>query len=190
MIRCKKLNGYLAEITTADEDQFLKHHIETRDRQNSRECFSTSSNQYRGTTNTTYDGHTCQRWDSQTPHKHTRNQPNMFPERSVANAANYCRDPDGEGLPWCYTTDPKIRWQYCGIYECPGGNYWAGMVVLEDVWKWIHTETELDQGYTNWSLTKQYWGLCGALISDLKYQWKRSKCSHTAMYICEQTKYQ
>ncbi|XP_060603942.1 uncharacterized protein LOC132756813 [Ruditapes philippinarum] len=56
MIRCQKLNGYLAEITSADEDQFLKHHIETRDRQNSRECFSTSSNQYRGTTNTTYDG--------------------------------------------------------------------------------------------------------------------------------------
>ncbi|XP_060557614.1 uncharacterized protein LOC132718025 [Ruditapes philippinarum] len=186
MIRCKKLNGHLAEITSADEDQFLRHHIETLDRQNSRECLNASSNQYSGTTTTTYDGHTCQRWDSQTPHAHT--QFNTFPEGSVTDAANYCRDPDGLGLPWCYTTDPKIRWQYCGIYECPGGNYWAGMVMLEDVWKWIHTETELDQGYTNWyhNQKREY---CGALISELNYQWKRSNCFYTAMYICEQTKY-
>ncbi|XP_060591426.1 plasminogen-like [Ruditapes philippinarum] len=188
LIRCQKLNGHLAEITSPGEDQFLKHHIETLDRQNSRECFSASSKQYSGTTTTTYDGHTCQRWGSQTPHKHTRTQPIRFPERSVTDAANYCRDPDGLGLPWCYTTDPKIRKQYCGIYECPGRNYWAGMAILEDVWKWIHTETELGQGYTNWHRS-QIWEYCGALISDVNYQWKRRVCSHTAMYICEQLKY-
>ncbi|XP_060595519.1 apolipoprotein(a)-like [Ruditapes philippinarum] len=186
MIRCQKLNGHLAEITSADEERFLIHRMETLDGQNNRvsECFSASPNQYNGTITTTYDGHTCQRWDSQTPHTHT----NTFPEGSVTDAANYCRDPDGEGLPWCYTTDPKIRWQYCGIYECPGGNYWAGMALLDDVWKWIHTETELDQGYTNWYHNQNY-EYCGALTSEFIYQWKKSKCSHTAMYICEQTKY-
>lgn len=29
---------------------------------------------------------------------------------------NKCRNPDNaEGAPWCYTTNPKVRWQYCAI---------------------------------------------------------------------------
>jgi hypothetical protein len=87
------------------------------------DCFKTSSNRYNGFKSTTYDGHTCQRWDSQTPHKHSRNQADRFPDASVADAANYCRDPDDEGLPWCYTTDPDVRWQLCGIHKCPGGKW-------------------------------------------------------------------
>ncbi|XP_060558292.1 adhesion G protein-coupled receptor L2-like [Ruditapes philippinarum] len=86
------------------------------------DCLKTSisSNRYNGFKTTTFDGHTCQRWDSQTPHKHSRNKAHKFPDISVSDAANYCRDPDGEGLPWCYTTDPKLRWQFCGIYKCQG----------------------------------------------------------------------
>ena len=29
---------------------------------------------------------------------------------------NECRNPENrEGAPWCYTTNPKVRWQYCAI---------------------------------------------------------------------------
>ena len=29
---------------------------------------------------------------------------------------NRCRNPNNEeGAPWCYTTNPKVRWQYCAI---------------------------------------------------------------------------
>ena len=29
---------------------------------------------------------------------------------------NKCRNPNNdEGAPWCYTTNPKVRWQYCAI---------------------------------------------------------------------------
>ena len=32
-----------------------------------------------------------------------------------------CRNPDASAPdgPWCYTTDPKIRWEYCNISRCP-----------------------------------------------------------------------
>ena len=62
---------------------------------------------------------TCQRWDSQYPHEHTRNDPSAFPEEVLEDAANYCRNPDNtsEG-PWCYTTDPNSRWEYCEVIKC------------------------------------------------------------------------
>ncbi|CAG0914324.1 unnamed protein product [Notodromas monacha] len=73
---------------------------------------------YQGTENVTEDGIPCQRWDSQTPHTH--NQPPLFfPE--LQDAENYCRNAGGqEPSPWCYTTDPAIRWQRCNIPQCVG----------------------------------------------------------------------
>lgn len=31
---------------------------------------------------------------------------------------NFCRNPDGDRAPWCYTTDPKVRWEYCNLKKC------------------------------------------------------------------------
>lgn len=31
---------------------------------------------------------------------------------------NYCRNPDGDKGPWCYTTDPSVRWEYCNLKRC------------------------------------------------------------------------
>ena len=62
---------------------------------------------------------TCQRWDSQYPHKHTRNDPSAFPCEHLEDAANYCRNPDnGPGGPWCYTTDRNKRWEHCEVNRC------------------------------------------------------------------------
>ena len=55
-----------------------------------------------GTRSYTKTGRTCQRWDSNTPHR-----PNYFPQNPHHN---YCRDPDNDVTgPWCYTTDPNKR---------------------------------------------------------------------------------
>ena len=35
---------------------------------------------------------------------------------------NFCRNPDKEKRPWCYTTDPKKRWEYCSVPKCGGSN--------------------------------------------------------------------
>ncbi|KAF7254201.1 Plasminogen [Varanus komodoensis] len=74
---------------------------------------------YRGTISTTRRGVTCQRWASNSPHV-----PNYSP-RTHPNASlekNFCRNPDNdEEGPWCYTTDPETRFDYCNIPECEVG---------------------------------------------------------------------
>ena len=79
------------------------------------------ADQYTGHVAVTASGITCQAWASQTPHVHaTNDQDSHFPDGTVAAASNYCRDPpDGEGVPWCYTTDPGTRWELCDVL-CPG----------------------------------------------------------------------
>lgn len=70
---------------------------------------------YRGSVAKTITGKTCQRWDSQAPHKHSRTTKN-YPFSGLVE--NYCRNPDEEEMPWCYTTDPNSRWEYCPITSC------------------------------------------------------------------------
>ena len=48
---------------------------------------------YRGNISITASGKTCQRWDAQTPHAHTRGS-DRFPERGQVE--NFCRNPDNE----------------------------------------------------------------------------------------------
>ncbi|MCP3664190.1 MAG: hypothetical protein GY696_17150, partial [Gammaproteobacteria bacterium] len=77
---------------------------------------------YTGSKSKTTTGLTCQRWDSQKPHKHDRT-PTRYPNADLRE--NYCRNPDNEDGPWCYTTHPEgwehgdKRWEYC-FRTCPG----------------------------------------------------------------------
>ena len=72
------------------------------------EClFDEPGHNYRGKQNVTESGRTCQMWSSQTPHSHTDN-----------GEGNYCRNPDGKAKPWCYTTDPDVRFEMCDIPLC------------------------------------------------------------------------
>ena len=44
---------------------------------------------------------------------------------TVTSAANYCRQPDNDEKPWCYTTDPEVRWQHCDIRPCTAGMFFV-----------------------------------------------------------------
>ncbi len=71
---------------------------------------------YQGPAKVTRDGHKCQRWFTSEPHPQTTPE-GIFPE--MANADDHCRNPGGsEPAPWCYTTDPMVRWQFCDIPPC------------------------------------------------------------------------
>ena len=74
-----------------------------------------------GTLSTTVNGRTCQAWASNTPHAPNSDSQNdaNYPDGSRTAARNYCRNPDSSSLgPWCYTTDPNKRWEYCDIPFC------------------------------------------------------------------------
>ena len=71
-------------------------------------CFYGDGADYQGNAAVTESGRTCQDWALDTPHGHSFNH---LP-------ANYCRNPDGEPGPWCYTTDPAKRWELCDVLKC------------------------------------------------------------------------
>lgn len=73
---------------------------------------------YRGAINKTISGKTCQRWDSQSPHRHSLT-PDVNPDWGLEE--NYCRNPDGEPSAWCYTTDPGERFELCDVPRCGTG---------------------------------------------------------------------
>ena len=72
---------------------------------------------YAGPVNLNIANTPCQRWDTQTPHEHTQG-PSNFPEKNLSLAEDYCRNPDGEPHPWCYTTDRRHRWKLCDVELC------------------------------------------------------------------------
>ncbi|XP_029910495.1 hepatocyte growth factor [Myripristis murdjan] len=80
------------------------------------ECYHGKGEGYRGTVDVTPTGLTCQRWDSQYPHNHTFT-PQAYRCKDLRE--NYCRNPDGQDFPWCFTTDPRVRTMFCtNIPQC------------------------------------------------------------------------
>ncbi|XP_030623307.1 muscle, skeletal receptor tyrosine-protein kinase isoform X1 [Chanos chanos] len=79
-------------------------------------CYNDKGRFYQGTANVTASGIPCQKWSLQDPHPH-RLSVDVIPE--LRNAENYCRNPGGESdRPWCYTTSPSVRWEYCHVPKC------------------------------------------------------------------------
>ena len=61
----------------------------------------------------TRGGYFCKDWNADYPVK------SLFHPPDKDTGSNYCRNPDGDKEPWCYTTDPKKRLDYCDIPMCP-----------------------------------------------------------------------
>ncbi|XP_026531031.1 plasminogen [Notechis scutatus] len=79
------------------------------------DCYYDNGSSYRGTTAVTTTGKKCQAWVSMQPHRHSKT-PSAFPAADLRR--NYCRNPEGDTAPWCYTTDPQTRWEYCNLQKC------------------------------------------------------------------------
>ena len=78
---------------------------------------------YNGYSNSTLSGLACQRWDSQRPHRHQYTGPGLFPDETLDDVAIFCRTPDGNSWPWCFTVSPGFRSEPCNFDEkhCGGG---------------------------------------------------------------------
>ncbi|XP_049633305.1 hepatocyte growth factor-like protein isoform X2 [Suncus etruscus] len=79
-----------------------------------RNCIVDIGVQYRGTVAKTKDGLPCQHWSRKAPIDH-KYRPN--PQNGLEK--NFCRNPNGDsGGPWCFTTDPVLHYQSCGLKSC------------------------------------------------------------------------
>lgn len=73
---------------------------------------------YRGKQNISIGNHKCQQWDQDSPHSHSRKPDNPKYKGYGLGSHNYCRNPDGEIGPWCYTIGGK-RWELCHTSPTP-----------------------------------------------------------------------
>jgi hypothetical protein len=113
--------------------------------------------EYNGNVSTTVSGKVCQRWDSQTPHKH------KFADALPGNASmheNYCRNPPAKKAaagPWCYTMENATRWELCDIPYCGNSILFSLMITVADPKiserRWSTPEIANNFGYQIFSFT-------------------------------------
>merc|ERR1719305_206149 len=76
-------------------------------------CTEDRCTDYIGCQDKTVGGKTCQVWTENFPHSHGYSK-NAKKYKDNLGDHNYCRNPPGsDPSPWCYTTDPSVRWDYC-----------------------------------------------------------------------------
>ncbi|XP_074129105.1 prothrombin [Sminthopsis crassicaudata] len=79
-------------------------------------CAEGLGSNYRGNISVTKSGIPCQLWRSRYPHRPDLNS-STHPNADLQE--NFCRNPDGHpGGPWCYTSDPTVRWEECSVPVC------------------------------------------------------------------------
>lgn len=83
-------------------------------------CYVGNGALYAGKQTRTASGKKCALWTvANLKHGNVKTQNAMnYPEANITAALNYCRNPDGDAKPWCYTTDPSTRWEFCNISKC------------------------------------------------------------------------
>ncbi|CAG2231513.1 unnamed protein product [Mytilus edulis] len=73
------------------------------------DCYNNSS-AYRGKVSCSALGTTCKNWDSVNTYD--------LPSDPADHPTNYCRDPKGEGRPYCYKGTNDWEYEYCHVTKC------------------------------------------------------------------------
>ncbi|TMS02322.1 Hepatocyte growth factor activator [Larimichthys crocea] len=83
------------------------------------ECYNSRGTGYRGVVGTTVSGARCLPWNSDLLYDELHvGTVVASPLRGLGEHA-YCRNPDGDKMPWCYTlNDSAISWEYCDVPPC------------------------------------------------------------------------
>ncbi|CAH1799094.1 unnamed protein product [Owenia fusiformis] len=98
--------------------------------QHETDCRETiAGHEYQGSIYTTDTGRQCQHWEAHIPHIGEGSSLTLIHIFNNKSTDNFCRNPDPrwEKGPWCYTSDPNMRWDSCGetvpICACVGAVY-------------------------------------------------------------------
>ncbi|XP_010777813.1 hepatocyte growth factor activator [Notothenia coriiceps] len=83
------------------------------------ECYTGRGTDYRGVVDTTVSGTRCMAWNSDLLYDelHVGTVENSA-RKGLGNHA-YCRNPDKDKMPWCYTlNNGAISWEHCDVPAC------------------------------------------------------------------------
>ncbi|KAJ0062534.1 hypothetical protein NL108_016250 [Boleophthalmus pectinirostris] len=79
------------------------------------ECVFGKGLNYGGNMNITKSGRVCQRWSASYPHPIMRE----FNVSEVPQLQeNFCRNPNLQNEPWCFTKDPTVQKEACAVPQC------------------------------------------------------------------------
>uniref|UniRef100_A0A8D0EDJ0 HGF activator n=1 Tax=Salvator merianae TaxID=96440 RepID=A0A8D0EDJ0_SALMN len=82
-------------------------------------CFSGNGTDYRGITKKTVSGYDCLPWNSDFLHQELHDDFVKNPLQLGLGPHAYCRNPDDDEKPWCYTVEENsLSWEYCNISVC------------------------------------------------------------------------
>ncbi|XP_028285047.1 hepatocyte growth factor activator isoform X2 [Parambassis ranga] len=83
------------------------------------ECYNNRGTGYRGVVGTTVSGALCLPWNSDLLYDELHVGTVVASSLRGLGEHAYCRNPDGDKMPWCYTlSDGAISWEYCDIPSC------------------------------------------------------------------------
>ncbi|XP_071337154.1 hyaluronan-binding protein 2-like [Trachinotus anak] len=84
------------------------------------DCYVDDGESYRGNVSETDDGHECLYWNSHFILENGADPFNSFEDKDGLGPHNFCRNPDGDTMPWCFfRRGRKLLWDYCDVTECP-----------------------------------------------------------------------
>ncbi|XP_016360589.1 hepatocyte growth factor activator [Sinocyclocheilus anshuiensis] len=83
------------------------------------QCYGDSGALYRGVVNITVSGSSCLPWNSDLLFTELTVETVHSAARRGLGEHAFCRNPDQDKLPWCYTmTERAVSWEYCDIKPC------------------------------------------------------------------------
>ncbi|XP_045921067.1 hepatocyte growth factor activator isoform X2 [Micropterus dolomieu] len=83
------------------------------------ECYKNRGTGYRGLVGTTLSGALCLPWNSDLLYDELHVGTVVASSFRGLGEHAYCRNPDGDKKPWCYTLkDSAISWEYCDVPSC------------------------------------------------------------------------
>ncbi|XP_072247422.1 hyaluronan-binding protein 2-like [Leuresthes tenuis] len=84
------------------------------------DCYVDDGETYRGLVSETEDGFECLYWNSHFILEKGADPFSSFEDKDGLGPHNFCRNPDGEQMPWCfYRRGRRLLWDYCDVTPCP-----------------------------------------------------------------------